>query len=150
MQPRNVLTYFPSVSDKEKNLLTLTQVVAIKLCLHWKSMCDNASDSDPKQFLPWPPWAVQKTKSYIGDHLHWHWQWQRHTTITLCSITVLSLATLGSATHIGLFVFLVVLPNVAKESTVALHKVFVVCCCHCQCQCKWSLIKLFVFATNEF
>jgi hypothetical protein len=44
-------------------------------------------------------------------------------------IIVLVLATVGNATHIGLFLFLVAPPKVAKESTVALPKVTVTCCC---------------------
>jgi hypothetical protein len=40
---------------------------------------------------------------------------------------LLALATLGDVTQIGLFLFLVMLPKVAKTSTVTLPKVTVAC-----------------------
>jgi hypothetical protein len=61
------------------------QLDSLKLCLHWRRLCNNACDSD--------------------------------------SHYLLTLATLGDTTQIGLFLFLVMSPKVAKASTFS-------CRCH--------------------
>ncbi len=50
---------------------------------------------------------------HIGDVCWQNCRQQRHSTVT----TVLALATLGTATQIGLFQFFVASPKVAKAST---------------------------------
>jgi hypothetical protein len=84
-------------------------------------------------------WAVEGTKSdrhftllspvYIGevycDNAGDSDKRQQQATLTI----VLVLATLGSATQIGLFQFLLALPEVAKANTVVVPKVTVACPC---------------------
>ncbi len=46
--------------------VTRMSVLIVMLCLHLQRLRDNgvvvASDSDMKQYLPWPPWATRHTQ----------------------------------------------------------------------------------------
>jgi hypothetical protein len=71
---------------------------------------------------------------YIGEVCERNHQWQRQQRHE----TVLGLATLGDVTQMGLFLFFVASPKVAKASTVS-------CSCRCHCrQCKHSFNGLFI------
>jgi hypothetical protein len=96
---------------------------ALSLCLHGLS-CRSATGAFVKPCLHW-----QRLHDNAGDS---------------DSHYLLALATLGNATQIGLFLFLVTLPKVAKASTVTsprwlTHVAVTDSFANKCCQCKWSL-----------
>ncbi len=77
-------------------------------------------EGKPLLFLLWPLTVLMNQTRQVV-HAILHWRSLRDKAGDSDSHYLLALATLGKATQIGLFLFVVTLPKVTKESTATCH-----------------------------